>query len=244
MLNKLLIALATISLPSAAMPPSPRLVIAIRDVTTSYCCLKEATVKLRGVVAALAPGDRFVLIDMGATFDPKNQVKIIAALPSIPPELLADNRIAGRSKRLEALNRKLEAAESNKKAILRYLERPPTIDATGTDVYGALRYVASLVNGSTGSEEKHVLWFSDMIHHLNGVQKDLPPGDPIPMMGARVQVLFMPYGSNWDARKLAWARFFSRSGSMDVQVYDAALSSVRVVLAKRPLVLPAGIASR
>jgi hypothetical protein len=227
----------------AAESLPPRLIVAVRDVTPSYCCLAAANQKLREVVAALGPGDRFVLIDLGSHFSPEKQVKVIATLPAIPVELLNDDRLSGMRQRMERISRLIATVEGGKKAILDYLARPVAIDRAGTDVLGVLRYTATLLTDDA-SEEKYALWFSDLVHELGAVRTRFPPPGPLPMTGARVELLFMPFGADWEPRKKAWTRFFLQSGASDVQVWDAGVSRARVPVPKRSLVLPAQASAR
>jgi hypothetical protein len=132
----------------------PRCVVVLRDVMCSFVSnLSAANAKIFEIVNALGPGDRFLLIDIGPSFDPKDNVKVDCAMPDLPGEMAEPSRteIEWQQKQ-ETADEVWQAVDGSKEAILGYLQRKARAHCGGTDIFLALEYVSKRLSRRTECE--------------------------------------------------------------------------------------------
>jgi hypothetical protein len=211
---------------TALSDPHGRLVVLLVDVTASYPPSEEDTkCAISKVVRALGPGDSFLFVTIGPSFNPRDNVRIQCQMASLPVSLFdSASNITGWKQSNERLQRGWQRVDSSIDSILRIIEQPvERLRHGGTDLYSVLEYTAWRLGRET-HREKFLLIFSDLIHEEHGVSRNgLPPVTALNLGDVSVAALGIPWVSQdaWIATEAAWEEYFvNRSGAIRFKMVD------------------------
>src|ERR1700761_7017921 len=126
----------------------PRAIYVLLDVTPSYKKNRPAAVaKIREMLKALGPADRFYLIEIGGEFSPEQNVKIQCKMPASDPQILQRPPLPSLwrdyQSRLNEIWRRTSAIEGQ---IDSYLKAPMK-DRDPTPLFEELRYASTRLAG-------------------------------------------------------------------------------------------------
>lgn len=226
----------------------PRCVVVLRDVTCSFGSnLNAADAKIAEIIKALGPGDRFVLMDIGPSFEPKDNVKVDCAMPDLPGGTAEPSRteIEWQQKQ-ETADEVWQAVDGNKEAILSYLQKRARARCGGTNIFLALEYVSKRLSRPTNADVD-VFIFSDLTQENGTLRTSLPPPYSLDFNGASVHVLFVPWRSKsqWEKIESPWRDWFAiRRKAFAFEMFEPAESTSEVLLdaSLAPRVLPSAFA--
>jgi hypothetical protein len=212
----------------------PRYVMAILDFTDSFKYLPDAITAVNKILESIGPKDVFVLLEVRSQFDPAKSV-VEARLPDLQPEIFVDSVKALDYERKQAqLDAAWKRVAEIRKTIQDHLSKTSaTLTREASQVWEPLEY-ASLRFSKASEYDRVLVVLSDLRHEVpmasaphHWVKAELPPSQSdASFSGARVEVLFVPYGSakSFQQKSSAWESWFRQKGARSVAFRDPAQS--------------------